>query len=154
MKVLLALAGILILSMSCFGQLEETLAKVNVYPEAPQPQFMSSGLNRALVLNEFAARGLDAMTTRINLSNSCHCYSEQYPGMHAIAGNGPALYAFSFGVAFGLTATSEWLWNTSHRKSHPKLRRALARSLLLLDGTQETIMYVHNSMIMSPDPNI
>ena len=82
-------------------------------PQAKQQVFLSSRLNRALILANFGVRLADAITTEDAMHNKCKCFHEtQLP--NAIVQRPAAMYAYSFGIAAGLTIGSKLLWDHNH----------------------------------------
>jgi hypothetical protein len=114
-----------------------------VLPEAPAPHI--NRINAALDGGEILMRELDAVSTRMVLSNPCSCFHESgnLGFMQPAASYDWSQYAYSTGMAAGYIYSSHLLWKAGSKR-HSRILLLASRVLLASDITMETRADVHN----------
>lgn len=117
-------------------------------PDAPKP-FLQSKLRRAMLINDFAARSLDGVTSYIAFNSSCRCFSEDTPGLYVVNQNGFGAQAYALTVATGAAAASMWMYHRSlTSERHARAWSRLAWIAPLADGVMEDVVVAHNTVVL------
>jgi len=100
--------------------------------------FYANSFNRKLAIADLGVRLGDAITTSVNLHDSCRCmHEEQLP--KALASSTWGMVGYSLAVSAGIQAGSAYLWNHHHRK--------MARTAMILDIALDGEADVHNLVV-------
>lgn len=138
-----------------------TAAAVEPLPDAPKPHharvepFLANKLNRALVISDFSARMMDAVSTHAFLTDSCNCFMEKGTfygtfSMRPIAESNAGMYLYSAGMAAAFSLASGYLWTRGqHSHHHQKLYKFAARAVLAYDIQSEARFDVNNWVLIS-----
>lgn len=124
-------------------------------PSTGFKKFSTNKVNRGLLVTEFWARGLDAYSTRKDLSNPCGCFHEtsRFMGMNMapVFKTGPGAYSYSLGIGAAYSLLSAKLWDESRvHPHHARLLRTMSRALLVGDSSMEINADAHNFSLAKP----
>jgi hypothetical protein len=129
-------------------------------PAKPVPQkkfesFFANKLNRGLVVADFSVRMLDAVSTRLGVTESCKCIVEDGTflgtfSLKPVAQSNAGTVAYAAGVAAGITLVSSYLWSRGeHSKHHQKLYRFASRAYPAFDVQSELTTDISNWIVIS-----
>jgi hypothetical protein len=133
---MLALSSVLIAEVPDAPTPSTTVVSTTTSSAVHQRRFFDK-TNIVLFSTEFLVRGLDAQSTRMNLTNPCRCYKEDNTVW--FSATTPRQYAYSFGVAAGVTGLSYLFYRTGHHR----LEKLAPLVDILFDGSA----VVHNYAI-------
>jgi hypothetical protein len=110
--------------------------------QAKQDEPFFSKTNVALFSADALIRGLDAESTRRNLTNPCHCFVED--NTPAISAKTWSEYTYSLGVTSGIVAMSY----LAHRTGHHRIEKLIP----MIDVAYDAPQVAHNYLIANKRP--